>query len=392
MVLKSGKNAILVLLLAVNFLVGASWGIHRGLYSLFVKDVLLITSFTQIGLVVSVFGITKTMTNFSLGALSDRVGRKPTIILGAILWGLGGAMIALATTYDMVLVGTALFGLGQGSSLVGIMVSINETVPNTRRGLGMGLFELVVYGGSSFGSALGGYLAVVYGLRMPFYSIVILSIIATVVCIVMVSETKVPEKKVEKLESSQGQGSYIKHLIHLTPLYISGFSSKIMDSFIWSFLPLYLTGLKMDVAEIATITSAFTFSWSLSQPLSGHISDKLGRKKLVLLGLVSTAASFLLYMLTSDFVLILVFALMQGFAAALFYTPLVAMVSDAAPPNLEGTLIGSYRFFRDMGYFVGPILLGVIADSHGLQFSIYATSLSLLIAMVIVQFSSREAQ
>ncbi|MEM2094550.1 MAG: MFS transporter, partial [Candidatus Bathyarchaeia archaeon] len=151
-------------------------------------------------------------------------------------------------------------------------------------------------------------------------------------------------------------------------------------------------GLQMSVMEITVVTSAFTFTWALCQPLTGHISDKLGRKKVVVLGLASTAVIILPCVLTRDFILMVVLALALGFGAALFYTPLVAMVGDMAPPSLEGTLIGSYRFFRDMGYFVGPTLLGAISDAYGLQCSFYVTSLSLLVTTVIVCVFCRETR
>lgn len=171
---------------------------------------------------------------------------------------------------------------------------------------------------------------------------------------------------------------------------MAGFSSKIMDSLIWSFLPLFLTEMEMEIGGVAAIMSAFTFSWALLQPLTGHISDRLGRKRITVIGLASAAASILSFTLTSDFLLMLISALVLGVEAALFYTPIVAMVSDIAPPELEGTLIGSYRFFRDMGYFAGPILLGTIADSYGLPYAFYATSICLFIAMIILHVSSKE--
>jgi MFS family permease len=185
-------------------------------------------------------------------------------------------------------------------------------------------------------------------------------------------------------------GRYAAALKDLMPLCIAGFSSKIMDSLVWSFLPILLVGLDIGIAEVAAITSAFTFSWALSQPLTGHLSDKLGRRRIILIGLFTSAISILPFMLTENFLLLLILALTLGVEMALFYTPLIAMVSDIAPPALEGTLIGSYRFFRDMGYFVGPILLGEVADAYGLNYAFYVASLSLFIAMVVLYFSSKE--
>lgn len=381
--------AIVAGLLFVEFLAGGVWGIHRGLSSLFAKEALLITSFTQIGLVVSVFGLTKAVTNLGLGALSDRVGRKPIILLGMVLSGLGGVIIASASSYIEMLVGTALIGLGGGGAFIGIMVSIIETVTSTRIGLAMGLFELAAYGGSSFGTALGGYLAVAEGLRYPFYIILALSAAGAAAGLFVIPETR-PLKR-EKQKASTGlRGRYAATLRDLMPLCVAGFSSKIMDSLVWSFLPLLLVGLGMGIAEVVAVTSSFTFSWALAQPLTGHISDKLGRKRIILIGLFTSAISILPFMLTENFLLLLVLALALGVEMALFYTPLIAMVSDIAPPELEGTLIGIYRFFRDMGYFVGPILLGEVADAYGLNYAFYVASLSLFIAMVVLYFSSKE--
>jgi MFS family permease len=375
-------------LLFVEFLSGAVWGIHRGLSSLFSSEVLLITSFTQIGFVVSVFGVTKAMTNLGFGALSDRIGRRPIIVLGMVASSLGGAMIATARGYYGMLLGTALIGLGGGSTFVGIMVSMVEAVPS-KIGLAMGLFELAAYGGSSFGTTLGGYLAMAHGLRLPFYVIVVVSVVGLVSGSLLIPETRGFVRR-ERTESTSISEVFSLAFMQTLPLYIAGFSSKIMDSLVWSFLPLFLTGLGMDIDGVAAIMSAYTLSWALLQPLTGHASDRLGRKRITVLGLVGAAASVLLFTLTTDFLPLLLSALVLGVAAALFYTPLVAMVSDIAPPELEGTLIGSYRFFRDMGYFVGPLILGALADARGLSYAFYATSICLLAAMIILQIASRE--
>lgn len=182
-------------LLFIEFLSGIVWGVHRGLYALFTREVLMITSFTQIGLVVSVFGLMKAVTNLGLGALSDRTGRRPVIILGMIVTGFGGLLIGISSSYAEMVLGTALLGLGGGGAFVGIMVSMTETLAS-RKGLAIGLFELAAYGGSSFGSALAGYLAVSEGLRQPFYITVVLSGLGAGAAFFALRETRVPKKKV----------------------------------------------------------------------------------------------------------------------------------------------------------------------------------------------------
>ncbi|MCW3979293.1 MAG: MFS transporter, partial [Candidatus Bathyarchaeota archaeon] len=245
------------------------------------------------------------------------------------------------------------------------------------------------YGGSSLGTTLGGYFAMAHGLRLPFYVLVVVSVVGAVSGFLLIPETRGLVRR-ERTASTSISQVFSLAFVRTLPLYIAGFSSKIMDSLVWSFLPLFLIGLGMDIDGVAAIMSAYTLSWALLQPLTGHASDRLGRKRITVLGLAGAAASVLLFTLTTDFLSLLLSALVLGVAAALFYTPLVAMVSDIAPPELEGTLIGSYRFFRDMGYFVGPLVLGALADARGLPYAFYATSLCLFAAMIVLQVASKE--
>ena len=384
---KDRAYLIAVGLLFVELLAGVVWGIQRGLSSLFAKDILLITSFTQIGMVTSVFGLTKAVTNLCMGALSDRVGRKPVIIVGAIVAAFGGMVIASADQFTGMLLGTALIGLGGGSTFVGIMVAMAEAIPS-RIGLAMGLFQLAAYGGSTLGTSLAGYLAVSYGLRQPFTVLMAISAVSAVAGFLLIPETNgFAHEESTRPRARVNITSYAKQL---APMYFAGFSSKIMDSLVVSFLPLYLTGLGMGIDRVVTVMSAFTFSWALLQPVTGHASDRIGRKRIIVVGLAGSVVSVFTFTLTGSFTLLVVCSLLLGVEAALFYTPLVAMVSDIAPSELEGTLIGSYRFFRDLGYFAGPLLLGVIADNLGLANAFYATSFVLLVATVVIQLLAKE--
>ena len=383
------KRTILVLasFILLELLAGIEWGIHRGLSSLFAKQVLLITSFTQIGYVVSIFGLSKATTNLIFGVISDKIGRKPVIIIGIILTGLGGALIAAASNYAHMLIGTALIGVGGGATFVGIMVSMTETLPH-QIGLAMGLFELAAYGGSSIGTYFGGNLALERGLRYPFFVFILISALGAVSSFFILPETKI--KANDGKTPRKSLSNYLPYFRKIMPLSLAGFSSKIMDSLMISFLPLYLLERQIGLEGVAVILSAFTLSWALLQPLTGHLSDKYGRKMITVIGLSGSSMTIIALTLTSNYLYLVFLALFLGFEAALFYTPLVAMVSDIAPPEVEGTLIGSYRFFRDMGYFIGPVILGKIADMYKLDYSIYLTSVILLVAVIVLIFKLKE--
>ena len=385
--LKKRTRLVLAVFIVLEILAGIEWGIHRGLSSLFAKQVLLITSYIQIGYIVSIFGLSKAVTNLVFGTISDRIGRKPVIMTGMILTGLGGALIWKASNYAYMLLGTALIGVGGGATFVGIMVSMTETLP-LQIGLSMGLFELAAYGGSSIGTYVGGKLAVVEGLRYPFIVIFFISAFGAVSSYFLTPETRMYTGDVETARHSLS--NHFNDFYRILPLSLAGFSSKIMDSLMISFLPLYLLERGISLEEATMFLSAFTLSWALLQPLTGHLSDRAGRKTITVLGLFGSAVTIIALSLTSNYLYLVFLALLLGLEAALFYTPLVAMVSDIAPSEAEGTLIGSYRFFRDMGYFIGPILLGKIADVYKLDYSIYLTSLIILVAVVVLLFSVEE--
>ena len=378
---------VLFSLLVFELVAGIQWGIHRGLSSLFAKQILSITSFTQIGFIVSIFGVSKAITNLIFGAISDRTGRKPVIIVGIILTGIGGAVIGSSTGYVSMLFGTALIGVGGGASFVGIMVSLTEVLP-LQIGLAMGLFQLAAYGGSSIGTFLGGVFSVSYGLRYPFYSLTIFSGLGVVSSLFLLPETK--SKKLEEKPRNIYLKTVYQDLVKIAPLCVAGFSSKILDSLIISFLPLYLLEAQFSLGEITTVLSAFTLSWAILQPISGHLSDLIGRKKITEVGLACSSITILAFTSTTNYLFLVLLALLLGVEAALFYTPLVAMVSDIAPQETEGTLIGSYRFFRDIGYFFGPILLGKIADVYRLDYSFYVTSVIIMLAFIVLVFFLEE--
>ena len=320
------------------------------------------------------------------GVISDRIGRKPVIIVGSILTGLGGLLIARASSYTYLLIGTALIGVGGGGTFVGIMVSMTEALP-LQIGLAMGLFELAAYGGSSIGTYVAGTLGVLNGLRYPFYLIIIISAFCLALSILRLPETiKVGEGK----SAEHSIGAHYKDFLKILPLSIAGFSSKVMDSLIISFIPLYLLEKGLGFEMVAVVLSAFTLSWAIFQPFTGHLSDRIGRKTITVLGLGGSSLSIIALSIINNYTSLVLLALLLGFMSALYYTPLVAMVSDIAPSDVEGTLIGSYRFFRDMGYFIGPLILGKIADVYTLNYSIYLTSVVLAFAVLVLIWSVKE--
>ena len=368
--------------LFVDFMIGNATGVHRGIYALLALT--LVPSLVQVGFALSMFGLSKAILNVLAGAICDRIGRKPMMLLGSVICGCGGLLIAISTTYDFLLVGSALMGAGSGMSYVAIMTSMAERVGIKKRGFSMGMFELAAYGGFSIGAAFAGLLAATYGLRMPFYLAFMMPLFAGIISFPFLKETRphllVTDGPINWKTSIE---EMFKHVRPVIPAYIGGFVSKIADSLAWSFLPVYLSQLHMNAQTVTIVVGSFTASWALSQPFTGYLSDIIGRKMLTVLGLILEAICLLLFTDVRDSGMGIALCLAMGLGTGLYYVALPTTVGDASPLHIRGSMLGGYRFFRDMGYFVGPLLLGAAADAYGLTIIFYLTATFLIFAAAI---------
>ncbi len=365
-------------LLVIDFLLGNATGIHRGVFSIFANS--FVESFAVIGLGLSVFGISKAIVNLLGGAISDKIGRKKMVLIGSFVCAFGGFFIAIATSYAYLLIGTALMGIGSGMAYVAIMTGMSEIVKTRQRGLSMGFFELFAYGGFSTGSIIAGFIASLYGLRAPFYLAFVLPLIGGIISYFLVTETM----KTHPPTLKQELYAIKKYFKDIFPAYFGGFVSKVGDSLAWSFMPLYLKNFQMVPEKIGVIVGAFTLSWAFSQPFTGYASDRVGRKPLIILGFLIEVVSMIVFTFTKNYYFLVILSTLMGLGTGFYYVEFPAMVGDISPPKVRGTIIGSYRFFRDMGYFVGPFLLGVVADTYGLVNIFYVTAGLLLITAIAI--------
>jgi len=131
---------------------------------------------------------------------------------------------------------------------------------------------------------------------------------------------------------------------------------------VWIFLPIFFLSKNLTLVEGSAIVSVYAVVWGGLQLITGPLSDKIGRKILIVGGMWLCGLGLLSIPYTSSVFLWTVEAGIIGMGMAMLYPTLGAAVADFSPVESRGTLLGIYRFWRDFGYAVAALTLGIIAQ------------------------------
>jgi MFS family permease len=160
----------------------------------------------------------------------------------------------------------------------------------------------------------------------------------------------------------------------------------------WGLLPLYYAAAGRSIAEIGILAAAYPATWALGQIGTGALSDRVGRKPLIVAGMLLQAGAIGLIASGSTFALWLVASALLGLGTALVYPTLLAVIADVAEPAWRGTAFGVYRMWRDLGFAVGALVAGAIADAAGLVAAIWAVGAITATSGLIVLVRMRETR
>ena len=361
----------------VNAFVGGVVGVERStLAPLAVHDFQLASKTAILSFLIS-FGLVKAAANLGAGWLADRAGRRTTLIAGWIAGLPVAPLILVAPSWAWVVAANVLLGINQGlawSTTVNMKVDL---VGPARRGLALGLNEASGYLAVSAAAAAAGYLAATYGLRpTPFLLAEALAVTGLLLSL-LARETSAHVE----VESGGGRrpgslGELVRDVSLRNPTLSSacqaGLVNNLNDATAWALLPLYFGALGLGLREIGLLAGIYPAVWGGGQLITGWISDQVGRKPLIVAGMLLQAAAMTGFVLPGGFAWWLVSSVALGAGTALVYPTLLAVIGDATPPVERATSIGVYRFWRDSGYAAGAIVAGVVADAAGLRVAILA--------------------
>ena len=373
----AGQFALLV---GINGLVGGMVGQERTILPLLGKESFGLSGVTVALTFLIAFGVTKAATNLLAGQLADRYGRKPVLVGGWLLALPVPLLIIWAPSWGWIVAANVLLGVSQGLTWSTTVLMKIDLVGSHRRGLALGLNEAAGYGAVALTALATGLIAASHGLRpAPFFLGIAFAGLGLGASVLLVRETRghaQAEQRDRGLEPRPSwatvfQRTTLRHR-SLSAASQAGLVNNLNDGVAWGLLPLYYAAAGLALPEIAVLSAAYPAVWGIGQMGTGALSDRIGRKRLIVGGMVVQGLALMAIGLGSGFGTWLVAAMVLGIGTAMVYPTLLAVIVDVAEPAWRGAALGVYRLWRDLGFAVGAILAGLAADRYGMPVAIVA--------------------
>jgi MFS family permease len=388
------------LLALINAFVGGMVGIERTVVPLIGAEEFHLTSTTLIVSFIVSFGVVKAFANLVSGHLADVWGRKRVLVVGWVVGLPVPFMIMAAPSWEWVIVANALLGINQGLAWSMTVIMKVDLVGPKSRGLAVGLNEFAGYVAVGLTAFLTGYLASRYGLRpVPIYLGVGYAVLGAALSFFLVRDTR------EHVLLEIGQGARAPAAISFREIFTltsfrdrnlfaasqAGLVNNLNDGMSWGIFPLFFATFGLGVERIGILKAVYPVTWGLLQIVTGPLSDRFGRKGLIVGGMWVQAAGLILTALTQTFEYWLAGSLLLGIGTAMVYPSLIAAVSDASHPSWRARSLSVYRFWRDLGYAIGALSAGLIADLFGMAWAIGAIGgLTFLSGTIVALVMSRK--
>lgn len=389
------------LLVLINAFVGGMVGIERTVVPLIGAKEFGIASTTLVLSFIVSFGVVKALANLVSGQLADAWGRKHVLVLGWLVGLPVPFMIMWAPTWGWVVAANVLLGVNQGLAWSMTVIMKVDLVGPRSRGLAVGLNEFAGYLAVGVTAFLTGYLASRYGLRPePITLGVGYAVCGTALSVLFVRDTRAHVRLEASGHAQPAAALGFREVFTLTSfgdrnLFAAsqaGLVNNLNDGMSWGIFPLFFAGLGLGVERIGILKAIYPATWGILQVATGPLSDRWGRKGLIVAGMWVQAAGLLLTAATRDFGWWLLGSLLLGLGTAMVYPTLIAAVSDASHPAWRARSLSVYRFWRDLGYAVGALSAGVIADFFGLTAAITAIAALTFLSGAIVAVAMRPAR
>ncbi len=388
------KTKLALVILFLQFVLGSAVGIQRTIISIFSKS--FINSALIAFLPIISFGILKGIVDIVGGIISDKIGRKLSMILGAGVYSIGIYLMISFEGLESLVMGNILIGIGEGLNHIASMTSLSDIFTSEEAATSFGFMEGFAYTGYGVGAIIAGFLSNSYGIRSSFYFGFYASLFAFIFAIFFIKETRYfirREKRYEYEEITIQKG--IKKVFKYPSLvitYLVAHITKLSDSLMWAVLPLFLKSKGIGFINIGLIEGIFIFFWALSMPFWGRLSDRVGRKPIASIGITVNALSILLFLYSNTIPDNIMTAVLLGVSYGMHYPVLPALTTDLAPLGIKATALGIFRGLRDSGIFTGAILLGVLLDFLGIDEAFYIISLLLFMGSALIFAIAKETR
>jgi MFS family permease len=364
------------LLVVVNAFVGAMVGMERSILPAIAEQEFRLAARTAILSFIVVFGVSKAITNYIAGRLADRTGRKVVLVAGWLIATPVPFLLMWAPGWTWILAANVLLGVSQGFTWSTTVIMKIDLVGSERRGLAMGLNEFAGYVAVAGAALATGWIAARTGLRPePFYPGVVFVIAGLGLSAVLVRETASHVALESNLRATSEQVPTPREVFwrtsigdrNLSSITQAGLVNNLNDGMAWGLFPLVFADANMSLARIGALAAIYPATWGIVQLATGAISDYIGRKWLIAAGMWVQAGGIAIVVMSTSFAGFATGAALLGIGTAMVYPTLLAAIGDVAHPVWRASAVGVYRLWRDLGYAVGALLAGIIADLIGLS-------------------------
>jgi MFS family permease len=362
------------LLVLITGFVGAMVGLERSALPLVGrKDFGLSSSAAVLSFIIA-FGLAKAFTNLGAGALAERVGRRRLLVLGWIFALPVPVLIAVAPSWIFIVAANVFLGINQGLAWSMTVVMKVDLVGPRRRGLALGLNEAAGYGGVALAAAVSGFLAAELAARDVVAGAgLAIAVSAFMLSLLYVRDTghhvaleqaglgSMRDAKRRSLRRAFAEATYRSPALRSCSQ--AGLVNNLNDGLAWGLVPLFLASRGASVSQIGLVAGIYPGVWGIGQIGTGAWSDRVGRKPLIVAGMLVQAGALVVLAASQGTVVVAALAAVAlGAGTALVYPTLLAAISDHVVPLARAQAIGVYRFWRDMGYVAGGLIAGVAAD------------------------------
>jgi MFS family permease len=378
------------LLVLINGFVGGMVGLERTILPTLAEQEFGLAAKSAILSFIVVFGVTKAMTNYFTGALANRVGRKNLLVLGWLVGLPVPLLLIYAPSWGWVIFANGLLGINQGLTWSSTVVMKIDLVGQQNRGLAMGINESAGYIAVGAVAFLSGWIAAEYGIRpYPFYLGIAFALIGLLSSWLLVRDTgqhvqaEAQSSTIQPLQRVFWETSW-KHP-NLGAITQAGLVNNLNDGMVWGLFPILLSAKGFELTQIAQLVAIYPLVWGLAQLVTGKAADHLPKKPLLFWGMLLQGAAIVLMVFAEGYLAFAGLSVVLGLGTAIVYPTFLAAIADNTHPQQRAKSIGVFRLWRDLGYAIGAVLTGVVADiwSSGTAV-LWVGGLTLLSAGVIV--------
>jgi DHA1 family multidrug resistance protein-like MFS transporter len=317
-----------------------------------------------VGWAIAAFALARVVIDIPAGFLADRFGRKRNMVLGLVLIVLSSIVAGTANNYAWLISARVVEGIGSALYITSATTWVAQVTAGESRGRYMSLYSGLIFAGTSFGPAIGGYSAVHFGLRAPFFVYAVFAFIGLIATLPLKETADSLEATRSKLHMKDVPSVLLNGpflLVNCSVLALFFLRAGVRSTLVPLYASLNLSLSEEKIGILLTVAAVVT---SLCTFPSGWLSDKVGRKKPIMACLFLSGIAVLLIPLQESLAGIMGIMAFYGFATGL-QGSIAAWPADVAPKDKLGTSMGVYRVMGDIGMVLGPITVTYVADYTG---------------------------